>query len=1064
MKIKGGKDTTFQIDTGATCNVLKKSELTGTKYERRIKPTAQVLRMYNNSAINPMGKCKIQLQDPTTKKKYKVHFTIIKDEDAKHNLLGCSTVQSLGLIYAKSTEKSTQHVERVSQVTKDNAPSQVGVTLHDIKTSYKDVFEGLGLLGPELHLEIDERAKPVQLPPRKVPESLKQPLKSHLDELVALGVIEMVEVPTEWVSSIVVAPKPNGKIRLCLDPRPLNQALKRCHHPLPNIEDILPELADAKVFTKVDCKNGYWQVPLDEQSSLLTTFNTPWGRYKWKRMPFGISPAGEIFQQRLDQAIAGLDGVRTVADDILITGNGATIEDAITDHDRKLEMLLDRCRSRHIKLNSEKIVLKKTSMPYIGHILTSDGVQADPSKIQAILSMNPPTDVAGVRRILGTVNYLAKFLPRLSQISEPLRQLTKKENPFIWDNTHDEAFTTIKNLITKPPVLKYYDPASPLVLQCDASDHGLGAALLQNDKPVAFASRALTDAERNYAQIEKELLAIVYGTERFHQYTYGRSVIVESDHKPLETLSRKPLSTAPRRLQKMMMVLQNYDVTIKYKKGTEMYVADTLSRHHLESTNNVETTEPPMFTAEELAEVARLEEINQLLTDEATLKQFQAETLKDKDLQLVKQYIQQGWREKKGELNPAITAFFHIRDELVTQDGLIFRGDRLIIPKSLRRQMLIELHSAHQGLESIMRRARESIYWPHLNQELRDHIARCQACSTYRDKQSKEPLIPHEIPDRAWAKLGCDLFEFDNRNYLITVDYFSTFFEIDRLEHATAKYVIKKLKAHFARYGIPEVLVSDNGTQFTSQDFNEFTATYGFEHVRSSPHHHQSNGKAEAAVKQAKKMMRRCKDSGDDPFLALLTLRNTPQQHHETSPAQRLLNRRTRTRLPTQAKLMKPKINKNTAQCIKKAQEIQQKYYNRGSKELDPLKNGDIVRLQPIKLGEKKWKIGRIVRKVGIRSYEVECQGYKYVRNRRFLRKVAITETDEEDGDDELNTNPPEKDLSEETVTPTNANREQPPQVSDQPTNEGIPRTPQPSTKTRSGRTVKEPARFGFES
>ena len=386
-------------------------------------------------------------------------------------------------------------------------------------------------------------------------------------------------------------------------------------------------------------------------------------------------------------------------------------------------------------------------------------------------------------------------------------------------------------------------------------------------KPVVFASRALTDAERNYAQIEKELLAIVYGTERFHQYTYGRSVIVESDHKPLETLSRKPLSNAPRRLQNMMMVLQNYDVTIKYKKGTEMYVADTLSRHHLESTNNIETTEPPMFTAEELAEVARLEEINQLVTDEATLNQFQAETLNDKDLQLVKQYIQQGWPEKKEELNPAITAFFHIRDE--------------------------------------------------------------------------------------WAKLGCDLFEFDNRNYLITVDYFSTFFEIDRLEHATAKYVIKKIKAHFARYGIPEVLVSDNGTQFTSQDFNEFTATYGFEHVRSSPHHPQSNGKAEATVKQAKKMMRRCKDSGDDPFLALLTLRNTPQQHHETSPAQRLLNRRTRTRLPTQAKLMKPKINKNTAQRIKKAQEIQQKYYNRGSKELDPLKNGDCNPLNSAKRNGK---------------------------------------------------------------------------------------------------------------
>lgn len=238
------------------------------------------------------------------------------------------------------------------------------MTLHDIKSSYKDVFESLGFLGPELHLEIDESAKPVQLPP-----------------------LEIVEAPTEWVSSIVVAPKPNGKIRLCLDPRPLNQALRRCHHPLPNIEDINPELADAKVFTKVDCKNGYRQVPFDEQSSLLTTFNTPWGRYKWKRMPFGISQAGERFQQRLYQAIAGLPGVRTIANDILITENGATIGDAITDHDLRLQKLLERWRSRQIKFNSKKIVLKKTSMAYIGHILTSDGVQADSSKIQAILSI-----------------------------------------------------------------------------------------------------------------------------------------------------------------------------------------------------------------------------------------------------------------------------------------------------------------------------------------------------------------------------------------------------------------------------------------------------------------------------------------------------------------------------------------------------------------------------------------------------------------------------------------------------------------------------------------------------
>ena len=287
---------------------------------------------------------------------------------------------------------------------------------------------------------------------------MKQPLREHLDDLVKRDVIERVNGPTEWVSALVVVAKPNGKIRLCLDPRPLNKALKRCHHPIPTIDDVLPELSNAKVFTKVDCSSGYWQVKLDDESSLLTTFNTPFGRFKWKRMPFGISPAGEIFQQRLHQAIDDLEGVRTVADDILITGNGATLEEATADHDLKIKRLFERCRAKQIKLNSSKIEFKKTSMPYIGHILTPDGVKADPAKVKAILEMKQPSDVAGVKRILGTVNYLAKFLPHLSQVSEPLRQLTKKDHPFVWNEATDTAFSEIKYSIIN------YNATSPQVL------------------------------------------------------------------------------------------------------------------------------------------------------------------------------------------------------------------------------------------------------------------------------------------------------------------------------------------------------------------------------------------------------------------------------------------------------------------------------------------------------------------------------------------------------------------------------------------------------------------------
>ncbi|CAB3981308.1 Hypothetical predicted protein [Paramuricea clavata] len=324
-------------------------------------------------------------------------------------------------------------------------------------------------------------------------------------------------------------------------------------------------------------------------------------------MPFGISPAGEIFQQRLDQAIDDLDGERTVADDILVIGNGETMQEAVADHDRKLKELFDRCRAKHIKLNPNKIELKKTSMPYIGHILTSDGVQADPAKVQAILEMKQPTDVAGVRRILGTVNYLAKFLPHLSQI-------------------------------------------------------------------------------------EKELLAIAYGTERFHQYTYGRLVPVESDHKPLEVIHQKPLSAAPRRLQKMMMRLHQYDPTVVYKKASEMLLADTLSRHHL---NN--STDEARSVDSDLDQVDSLEEIKEILNC-VTTTIFQDHTTKDQDLQQVKSFIQSGWPGSSKDLSPTITPYFHLRDELTTQEGLVFRGERVVIPKSLRKQVLNELHAAHQEI------------------------------------------------------------------------------------------------------------------------------------------------------------------------------------------------------------------------------------------------------------------------------------------------------------------------------------------------------------------------------
>ena len=248
-----------------------------------------------------------------------------------------------------------------------------------------------------------------------------------------------------------------------------------------------------------------------------------------------------------------LKGVLPIHDDILIYGAGTTEEEALQDHDRNLLQLMERFKNKNMKLNKGKIKLRSKEVLFMGHVITSEGLKVDLEKIRAVQEMPTPTDVAGVRRFIGFTNYLIKFLPRLSDVCVPLRQLAVQDVEWHWTDIHDRAVSQVKSLVTQAPVLKYFDSTKGVTLQCDALDKGLGAVIMQNDQPIIYASHALTDAETHYAQIEKELLAVVYGLEKFHTYTNGRSVALQSDHKPLEMIFKKSLHKAPKRLQHMLM-------------------------------------------------------------------------------------------------------------------------------------------------------------------------------------------------------------------------------------------------------------------------------------------------------------------------------------------------------------------------------------------------------------------------------------------------------------------------------------------------------------------------------
>ena len=289
----------------------------------------------------------------------------------------------------------------IDSIVTEEKPGQSALNMQQIKKEYSDVFTGDGCLEGEYRIEIDERVEPVKLPKRRVPVAMMTPLKLELQDLQRREIITPVEKSTDWISSLVTVQKQNGKLRICIDPKPLNKALKRSHFPLPTIDDILPDLSRAKVFTVCDVKHGFWHVKLEEESSYLTTFATPFGRFRWLKMPMGISPAPEIFQRMLTQALEGLPGIYLIADDVLITGEGDTQEMAYKDHDEKLRQFLSRCREKNIKLNAEKFQLRQQEVPYIGHLLTADGLQIDPEKIRAVRDMPPPTERRSILQAQG---------------------------------------------------------------------------------------------------------------------------------------------------------------------------------------------------------------------------------------------------------------------------------------------------------------------------------------------------------------------------------------------------------------------------------------------------------------------------------------------------------------------------------------------------------------------------------------------------------------------------------------------------------------------------------------
>ncbi|XP_030855067.1 uncharacterized protein K02A2.6-like [Strongylocentrotus purpuratus] len=558
-----------KVDSGAEGNTLPlrmfrgmyPGHLTkdGVPHPQSVHNSSARLFAYNETPVMHYGSVRLPCRFNNSTWLYATFYIV---ESRGPAIIGCDTGLKLKLLTLHTRINEIKHSAQISST-------------DDLVRQYPDQFDKIGNFPGEYHIVLDPDVQPVVHAPRRCPIHLRDELKLEFDDIEGNGVITKVIEPSAWVSSIAVSRKSNGKLRVCLDPKDLNRAIRRCHYRTITSDEVIHKLSGARHFSKLDAKNGYWSIKLDHDSSLLTTFNSPFGRYRYLRMPFGLAMSQDVFQQRMDEILKGCPGKIGIADDIVVFGKSEA------EHDQNLNHLMFKAVKYGLQFNSGKCSIKVNQISFFGMIYDADGVHPDPHKVEAIKSMSPPENKTQLREFLGMITYLSPFMRNLSAQTASLRGLLKQDAEFQWTPTHQTAFNDLRDKVCHDATRAYFDVNKPTVLQVDASLQGLGATLLQDGKGIAFASKALSDAETRYANIERELLAVVFGCERFHIFLYGKSFIVETDHKPLEIIQHKHLEAAPPRLQRMLLRLQPYKLTIVYKPGKDVPVANCLSRRPL---------------------------------------------------------------------------------------------------------------------------------------------------------------------------------------------------------------------------------------------------------------------------------------------------------------------------------------------------------------------------------------------------------------------------------------------------------------------------------------------------
>lgn len=762
---------------------------------------------------------------------------------------------------------------------------RIGIPVNNVRTFPK--FKNV-----KIQIPINDNVKPVIQPYRRIPIPLEEKVNSKLNELLEADIIEEVNGPSPWVSPMVPVLKENGDLRICIDMRRANEAIIRENHPLPTMDELLPHFRQAKYFSRLDIKNAFHQLEIDEESRHITTFSTSKGLFRYKRLMFGVSCAPEMFQKVLEKMLLGCEGTANFIDDIIVFGSNEQ------EHDSRLKKVLQVLRDNDVLLNEAKCIYKTNEIEFLGHKLTAEGIKPLDKYIQAIQSTKKPTNIEEVQSFLGLVNYVGKWIPNLASQTEPLRQLVRlklsrtSDLQKYWDRNQDKAFEMLKASLSNINTLGYYNPKDKTQVIADASPVGLGAVLVQIDRNgprvIAYGNKSLTDCEKRYCQTEKEALALLWAVEHFKIYLFGKEFELISDHKPLETIFG-PRSKPCARIERWVLRLQAYKYKVIYRPGKEN-IADSISRL-------CHSACPEPFDNENyinaIVEYSRPAAVS--------LDEIEIACSTDEEIKALKSGI------FENKWDDSVNAYKVFQSEICFQGNIALRGNKLIIPKELRGRVIEAAHQGHPGIVAMKTRLRSKVWWPKIDKDAECRVKSCKGCTLVSAPNPPHPTKRRELPVEAWIDLAIDfLGPLPSNDYLLVlVDYYSRYKEIKIMRSITSTDTVKILKEIFSRLGYPVTLTCDNGQQFTSEVFKTFCKECNITLYNTIPYWPQMNGEVERqnrdVLKRLKISQLEKKNWKDDLLDYLAMYNSTPHTTTGKTPAELFYNRQFRDKIPTAA-------------------------------------------------------------------------------------------------------------------------------------------------------------------